>query len=468
MNRVKKVLCAPPEGLQGEVPHLLKLILCVSFAFLYGVWLLPHSVFIRHTSIILGATLSLFVLFKNWRLFFQMPAFPIWLIVGLFLWITLHYLWIGSGDPIQALEYSRVWKKIAISSIFAAGLGLSISINYEDTKKTQQYWRITYIGFLLPAIVYIVKLTATHFFREAGYPAPKYLYLNSDYMRDSFGVARAWYVFFCLPAFAISLGCIAQVIKTKNFNIQSIILYLVTISITLLIFYLENDRLGVILSVLFVLLMSANIVGFWVKHRISSKKVLLILFILLSAFFVLFQSISRNSEWKSFVADAKVAVQIDQYDHWKNRSKGYPLNEIGQLPTDSNYSRIAWAIAGARLLIENPFGYGIMSLSFAGLGKLKWPDSDLSLTHSGWLDFALGYGFPGLLLLGSAVVLAWRNCKQLHFPWRIVGRWGLSSMAIVFLVKEVSFETVVNALIFMVVFVSSMSLIRRGGFAKKN
>lgn len=74
----------------------------------------------------------------------------------------------------------------------------------------------------------------------------------------------------------------------------------------------------------------------------------------------------------------------------KNWNKRYPMNGLSQVPTDSNYSRLAWAIVGSRLLAENPLGYGFMSLSFAALGKEKWPDSELSWTHSAWLDFGLG------------------------------------------------------------------------------
>lgn len=64
------------------------------------------------------------------------------------------------------------------------------------------------------------------------------------------------------------------------------------------------------------------------------------------------------------IADAKVAVQVDRFDDWRNRNKGYPVNELGTIPLDSNYSRIAWAIVDSRLLVEKPLGYGLMSLSF--------------------------------------------------------------------------------------------------------
>lgn len=109
-------------------------------------------------------------------------------------------------------------------------------------------------------------------------------------------------------------------------------------------------------------------------------------------------------------------------------------------------------------MLHNPFGYGLLSLSFGGLGKQVWPNADISWTHSAWLDFALGYGFPGLLLIWSALFLAWRRSKGLQRPWRALGRWGLFIAAAVMFTKEISTEVVVNAMIFMVILVSAINL----------
>jgi hypothetical protein len=225
-------------------------------------------------------------------------------------------------------------------------------------------------------------------------------------------------------------------------------------------FHLEGDRLGIAYGL--ILIIAAIFFGFlpMLKRRqMTWKDGVILLALLLVSGYIATKAIQSNPLWKPLIADAKVAVQVDRFDHWKNRNKGYPVNELGTIPSDSNYSRIAWAIVGSRLLIEEPLGYGLMSVSFADLGKERWPDSDLSWTHSAWLDFALGYGLPGLFLLASAAALAYRNARCLGRPWRVLGFWAIPSACLVMLAKEVSSEAIINALVFLIVWVGAISMV---------
>ncbi len=54
-------------------------------------------------------------------------------------------------------------------------------------------------------------------------------------------------------------------------------------------------------------------------------------------------------------------------------------------------------------------GYGLLTLHFDNLSKDKWPDSVLSMTHSGFLDFALGYGYAGIAFLLAASLVVMRQ-----------------------------------------------------------
>lgn len=101
------------------------LILCWLFAILFAVWLLPHTVAIRHGCLALGATLGLWVIFKNYRLLFQIRAIPILLLILLLAWVTLHLIFIGVDYENQLLEYTRIWKKIALGIPFGVGLRLA-------------------------------------------------------------------------------------------------------------------------------------------------------------------------------------------------------------------------------------------------------------------------------------------------------------------------------------------------------
>lgn len=448
------------------IPHWLTLTLCCLFAILYGVWILPHTVFIRHFCLVSGAILSLYVIYPNRRLLLKKEAAPIWLIVLLILWVTFHLFFIGQDFQHQLDEYTRIWKKIAVSSVFAIGLGMALTSQTTNQKHTDQYWRIIYLGFLLPAITYFVKLGATTLGHQYGMAIPAYLVLDPDHMGSRLGISRAWYVFFCLPAIALSIGMLALRIKNKRFSFSSGLIYLSCIPISLLIFYIENDRLGTFFGFALVAV-AVFYIGFSLLRNRALVGSVIFLFVIAVSVMVSYQSFKQNPQWLSLLSDAKVAVQqLDQNSTWQNvnsKLEAWPLNELGQYTNNSNYLRISWAIAGGRFALENPQGYGLLSLSFGALSKERWPNSEMSWSHSAWLDFTLGYGIPGLVLLLGAFVLSWRNSRKASSPWFLIGLWALPSLAVVLLVKEISSEVFINAFIFLIVLAATLSINPRDG-----
>jgi hypothetical protein len=439
---------------------MLVMALCVLSAILYGVWILPNTIFIRNFCLITGALLSLFVIFPNWRILIQRRAIPIALILLLLIWVTIHLFFIGIDHQGQFAEYTKIWKKIALSIPFALGLGLSLLSYANDPVQTRRYWNLIFFGFLLPAITYFVKWFVTLMGQKYGFPVPIFLILDPDHMGSQFGISRAWYVFFCLPVVAISIGLVVTRLKNKTFSFFNSFIYLACIPLTLLIFYIENDRLGTFFGLALIVIAFVSI-GIAVIRNRSWLVLLIFLAVIFSSATILWGSFKQNHEWFSLMADFKVAVQVDKYDHWKyNRIKivGWPKNDLGDTVGPSNYQRIAWLVVGSRFVAERPLGYGLLSLSFGRLCKEKWPDSEMSWSHSAWLDYTLGYGLPGLLLLGAAILLTWSNSKASPTPWLLIGRWALPILSAVFLVKEISSEVFLNAFIFLIVFTSTLSL----------
>lgn len=442
------------------IPHWMVLTLCWLFAILYGVWILPETIFIRHFCLVVGALLSLPVIYPNRRLLLKNEAVPIWLIGLLILWVTFHLFFIGRDFNAQWEEYTRIWKKIAVGSVFAIGLGLALISQANNQKHTNQYWRIVYFGLLLPAITYFLKLGATTLGAKYGFHVPIYLVLDPDHMGSRFGISRAWYVFFCLPAVAISIGMLFIRIKNKLLTFSNGLIYLTCIPVTLLIFYIENDRLGTFFGFVLILIASLSL-GIGLIWRRNFLALSLFLVLIASSTLVFWSSFKANPEWQTLIADSKIAVQVDKFDNWKYNQrtmKGYPLNEFGKPVGGSNYLRISWAVVGSRFVASNPLGYGLLSLSLGKFSEELWPDSELSWSHSAWLDFTLGYGIPAFLLLFSAFLLSWKNSKKTPAPWFAVGRWALPMLSVVFLVKEISSEIFINAFIFIIVFSATLSL----------
>lgn len=446
------------------VPHWLVLTLCWLFAILYGVWILPETVFIRHFCLVVGAILSLYVIYPNRRLLLKKEAAPIWLVVCLILWVSFHLFFIGRDFPGQWEEYARIWKKIAVSAIFATGLGIALISQSTNLKHSNQYWRIVYFGLLLPSFTYFIKLSVTLLGRRYGIEIPIYLVLDSDHIGSRFGVSRAWYLFFCLPAVAIGIGMLSKLIKDKTVTFLNSFIYLSATPITLLIFYIENDRLGTFFGFSLILLALFFVGLALLKNRTFMSSTFFLLIIGLSVF-ISFQSFKQSIQWHTLLADAKVAVeQVDQNNSWRtldSNTEMWPINELGERSNNSNYLRISWAIIGIRHLVNNPLGYGLLSLSFGALDREYAKDSKMSWSHSALLDFALGYGIPGLLLLVVATLLAIFNARNTIAPWSLIGLWLLPILSAVLFVKEISSEVFINAFIFLVVLSASVGLRKR-------
>jgi hypothetical protein len=71
---------------------------------------------------------------------------------------------------------------------------------------------------------------------------------------------------------------------------------------------------------------------------------------------------------------------------------------MGEMVSVGNHELIAWGVAGGEFLLNNPLDYGLIELSFGHLAKERWPESKLHQSHSGWLDFTIGLGLPGITL----------------------------------------------------------------------
>ncbi|MBU3564476.1 O-antigen ligase family protein [Polynucleobacter sp. MWH-HuK1] len=450
------------------LPPMLIAALCWLFAILFGIWMLPNTIFVRNACLLLGGLLGLYVIALELRrgvTVLQVNAIPVLMVMLLYLWVTAHLLWLGAEPQLQLQEFSRYWKRIILCFPFALGLGLALrsAVVYSDTqqsKNSQSCWGVMYLGLMLPTIIFFVKYALTILAKHYQIELNPFLEVSEDYHLSRFGMSKAWYVFFCLPGFAVALGMITNAILTNTFTIKKYGVFLLSMIAVLCAFYLQAVRNGMIYAGILIVIAIA-IAGRSVLRSGSRKQIAALFAISLILAAMVAASVHKHPQWKMMVADAKVAVQLEKFDHWKYQNhlgKGYPMNEYGKAVNLSNYERVAWGIVGTKLLIENPQGYGLMSLSFDHLTKAKWPDSWLSMTHSGWLDFALGYGIPGLALLLGALLLAWHNSKKVITPWSYLGRWGLGSIGLLMITTELSSEIFINATVFMVVAIAGMTM----------
>ncbi len=427
--------------------------LCILFSILWGIWVLPNTVAIRHSAMVFGALIGLYVVVKNWRMLLNKMAIPILLILLLIIWVTLHLLFIGTDTSLQLAEYARVWKKIILIIPFSLGLGLALA-SITERPKLVHCWQIFYLGLTLPVIIFFIKYAITYniFGWEVNNP---YLLHDSYYQKNPYAISRALYSFFCIPSFATAV-CITLSKRLKDITKFDTI-YFLSILLTPILFYIEADRTG-LLMVFLVLLISVLYMIKTTFNKFSLKK-----FLLLSLVFIFFlYSIAGLAEkypnWAMTLENTKIGFMIDKQDSWKYAgTKPFPENKYGKTVDRSNYERISWAIAGSKLLIKYPNGYGLLSLSFDKISKKEWPGSILSMTHSGFLDFALGYGFIGIGLLLISFLISVVTGFNLPYFWSKFVVSGYFSLFLIMSIKELSYEITINALIFLILFISALS-----------
>ncbi len=89
-----------------------------------------------------------------------------------------------------------------------------------------------------------------------------------------------------------------------------------------------------------------------------------------------------------------------------------PATPSGAKLEESAYARAAWAHQAVNAIGEHPLGLGFGRDAFGRMVAEKYGFPGMVSSHSGWLDFALAAGLPGLALLLLAAGLAMRGGWQ--------------------------------------------------------
>jgi len=199
--------------------------------------------------------------------------------------------------------------------------------------------------------------------------------------------------------------------------------------------------------------MGAVLVALFLRHSIVSYKasgsrkwfLLLLIVSMLAVTLITFWNYDKKHEQKlnNLIGDARIASQIDKHSAWQRDQTiiqpSTPNNEIGRPINGSTYERVAWFVKGVQLLTAHPEGAGFSHRAFRYFMHQENPNFNVNKTHSGWLDFALGVGVPGVILTWIAMALVVRralsnassiNAIQIRelaliTLWMIAGIWFL-------------------------------------------
>lgn len=429
----------------------------VCFCLLNAIWFLPETIFMRHILLGIGALIGSYHIYHYRKVIVRNNSSAIYLLFGLFLWVTLHPFLFSNDFEQSMREYQSIWKRTFLGAVFALGLGVSMANLHLRLREAKILQGLIYLGLIAPAIIYIVKRIFTILYVSHEYPVPEYMRLS--YTLSHHYVAKAMYVAFCIPALGAVLGFSNVKNKLGYLGLAGKVTLFITVLIVSYVFLEENIKNGMIYSALVVLAFTLSMI-FHLRRACNPNNYFLLALIFTVVAFFSYKSYESNNSWRNIVADYRVAIDTETYNHWKyNGKKGYPDNELGVKVSATNYERIAWAKVGLILLKENPMGYGLIEQSFGKLAVLKWPDTILTQTHSGWIDLSLGLGVPGVLMLLTAIILTLyqlidrkQNKSEQIRRWRGAALWSLFSLSLCWVTTENSQKILVDQLIFYTVF----------------
>ena len=127
-------------------------------------------------------------------------------------------------------------------------------------------------------------------------------------------------------------------------------------------------------------------------------------------------SLSFDSRWQGLRESTAVGWSSPSLYWLTNDAATRPVTPSGAGLEESAYLRTAWAHQAMQAIGEHPLGLGFGRDGFGRAIAEKYNSPGMVSSHSGWLDFALGAGLPGLALLlltaGLAIRAGWMSFRQ--------------------------------------------------------
>jgi hypothetical protein len=410
----------------------------IAFLILNSVWLIPGTIAIRYFVIFIGL-----LVFSIQIAQFQLPKFslknyfPGICLFALFIWVVFHRVIITDAPSLMNIEINTIWKRAIVEGLFGFGLGVMLSLNSK-----RNYKNFFLFALFMPVVMFFLS-SASNF-------------LTLDIIRWNYSepekpyISKYQFVLFAIIAYSwILFNLVNEINKLSSLKIILRLGSLLTIALSI---FLVNGKNGFLYMGL--ILIAVMIQLLWKNIR-NIKIILLVAILFLSSAYIGYHHVKSNPVWTNLIEDIEVARHTDKIQIWKNYRDG-ELDELqnasGKNVSNTTYFRTAWLIEGGKLVLDNPLGYGLIQNSFKFIAKKEWPDSNLSHTHSGWLDIILGLGIPGfLLILASFVALIKKGFSSENF-YAKSAIWVLPTIFLAFLTSElsekISFEVMIYYLAF--------------------
>lgn len=476
------ILSIDPSTKSSRLTAYLGVLLVLVSSLLLAVWAVKHTIALRNLLLGLGVILSMAYCVRLWqtadhKLQYQVSrrfVFPLVLILLSLFWVLIHYFLFSQFPNEQWDELDSTWLRASLAVIVGFGTGMVLR---KYPLLITCLWLGILISFLFAFFQYIPKALAKHslfapdVFGYIFHVKINAVLIGSLCLAGLGGIFLDYLIYqrsrllHTLPSAwlkGVDIGLVAMVLLGMLLLLYSYVFIFDTKNGLIVSVFLLSGWTLISLINLYLIQKKKNIS---VSHLLRS--LMLIICVALTAGFFIKQHVQVNLSWQNLISDIKVATQIDTYPHWKNiKEMGYPNNALNQPVASNTYERVAWARAGAREILANPLGVGVLASPYSALTNpkeylaMKKNQNGLIATHSAWVEFGLAFGWPFLsLIFASMASLIYFSFGATQFRYTALSLIGV--IALIYLLGEVSSQHGVEILYYFLALVAALVIPRQ-------
>lgn len=419
------------------------------------VWSIPHTIAIRNILLLVILPLAIVYLRKYFSSSYQFQISSLFLLI-LFIWMATHYLIFSFSPEIELKELASTGVRTLIGCLIAIAMAAVIK-----SKKYSFEW--------MSIAFYIYPLGLLTIYLYQSYSLGAWLnpndFLGKNHSND--GINKVNPAFMASIAVALAYANISFIFE-KYHDLKTMLIkvgpHVFGVFASFASVFVVNTKNGVaicvFLTVIFVVVTLFKIFKNFKKNKYLS----LALVFAVIAGGSLWQNHSSKASpgWQSILSDVTTSVQVDKYLNWQNTTKyGMPVNDNGQVVAWNTYERFAWASKGIFLIKDYPMGYGTLThQSFPALLKLEGVQIVCPMatcgTHSGWVDFGLAYGIPGILSLTLAIFFGLHAGLKIRDSYATLGCWLFIVALFAPMFQEVAMKHLFEIWLFIIALASGL------------
>lgn len=409
------------------------------------IWPAIHTIALRNILLSTGGFIGLWYLIYERSDLYQKSALPLLFILLFLVWLVIHYFLFAHNPELESEQIISTWLRVMFACFLGVGTGLF-------ARRHRRAQHAIGAGIFLSVIFFYIDYAWVSFtINNWAIPYPVEL---------GFYALKNAVLFFGIISLAICCGVISyNLIHIQKNNRLILFASMFYMGLTFLTFVFVGTKSGVALSLI---LMFNLFVIYLVKVNKSYINITIASIFIGIICLLSYWHLKITPQWDNFLPTVTAGIQIDKYPNWQDtRTYGLPKLADGSEARESPYVRTASATEGLKLLLENPWGYGLVDESFKYLTKENLPNAhslSLSASQSGWLDFSLGLGMPGLLLTWAAIASAIFYSFKQNSLWSYCSRWILAGTFLVWMVADVSSHHFVETLFYLIVLLSAGNL----------